>query len=119
MGTTTSPTMEYPGTTTMNQISPTCHHRRSTRRQHSLRHPNSHTIVRHLRICNWRIQIQLLSMAMDNPARMARETHTKPIIISSIGNINLHDYLTTGSSFTHLGIHGQLQRNLVDAQGIL
>ena len=58
-------------------------------------------------------------MAIDNPSRMAQENHTKPIIIPSIGNINIHDYPKTGESFTHIGIHGELQRTRLDSQGIL
>ena len=119
MGTTTSPTMAYPGTPTMDQIPPTCHHQRNTHKQHNLHHPNSHNIFRRLRICNYRLKIQRITMAMDNPARMAWETHTKSIIMSSIGNINLNGYLTTGLSFNHLGIHRQIQRTLLDAQCIL
>ena len=45
--------------------------------------------------------------------------HTQPIIIPSINNINLHEYPTTGTQFTHLGIHGKIQRNWLDAQDIL
>ena len=34
---------------------------------------------------------------MDNYIRVAQETHTEPIKIPSIVNINLHDYHTTGT----------------------
>ena len=119
MGTTTSPTMTSPVPPTMDKIPPTCHHRRITNQEHGLCHPNSHTISRRQQIWNWRIQQQRLSMVIDNPAIMARETHTKPIRISRILFINLHDYPKTGTRLIHISIRGQLQRTLLDEQGVL
>ena len=52
MGTTTSPTMESPGTPTMYQITTMYHLKRRTNQQHSINNPNSNTMKRHLQIWN-------------------------------------------------------------------
>ena len=119
MGTTTYPTLESPGPPTMDQILPTYHRQRRTNQQHSLLHPNSHTMVGRLWIHNWRLQRQQPSTDMHNPTRMTLKTYTQPIITHNINNINLHYYPTTGESFIYLVIHGQLQCTWLDAQGIL
>ena len=72
-----------------------------------------------LKIWNWRLQQQQISMVMENPSRMAQETHTKIIRIYSIGNIILHDYQTTGTRFIHFGIRRHFQRTWLDAHSIL
>ena len=106
MGTTMSPTMEFPGRPNMDQVNLTSHQRMCTNHQHSLRHPNSHPMVIHPQIWNWRLQQQWNSMSMGNPTRMERETHTKPIITPSTNNINLHNYPTTGTWIQRLNLYG-------------
>ena len=71
--------MAPPGPPTMYQITPVRHHRSSTNKQHSICHTKSHTMVRRLKICNWRLQQKLLSTVTENIAIMAQGNHTKPI----------------------------------------
>ena len=87
--------------------------------QHNLCNNNIQPIFRRMWIWNWRLQPQWPITTMENPTIMAQETHTQPIRVTSIYNINLHDHPTTGSRFTHLSVHGQLQSTWLDAQGIL
>ena len=76
-------------------------------------------MFRRLKIWHWNISRQGLSMAMDNSIIMSQENHTEPMRTTSIININIHDYPITVTSFTHIVIHGQLQRTQFDSQGIL
>ena len=118
MGIETAPTMASPIFPTIDQINTTCNHQGGPNKQHSICQTNSNTMFRSLTIWNWGIQQQQISMTMDNSIRMAQETNTDTIIIFSIRNINIHDYPTTDTSLTHLGIHVQLQHTRLDAQGI-
>ena len=119
MWSTIPPTMTLPGTPTLDKIPPIGHHQSCINQQHIFCHTNSHFMVRRLRIWNWRLQTQQTCMEMFNPDRMARETHAQSIIITSINNINLHEYPTTGTRITHIGIYRKIQRTWLDAQGIL
>ena len=46
---------------------------------------------------------------MEDHTIIEWENHNKLIRITSINIINLHDFTITGTRFTYLGIHGQLQ----------
>ena len=108
-----------PGPPTMDQLPPMCHQKRRTNKQHSRCHPNSHTMVRHLRIWNWGLHWQRPRIVIENPSRMVQWNHTQYIRITSIKNMNQHYYTTTGTRFTHLGTHGHLPCTCLDTQGIL
>ena len=58
-------------------------------------------------------------MSMEYSFSIAWETHVEPPIIPSIGINHLHDYPTTGTGVTNIGIRRQLQRTWMYAQGIL
>ena len=76
-------------------------------------------MVRRLLIWHWRLKQQWLNIEMENSIIMERETRTEPIGISSICNINLHDYPKTETWLTHISIHRKFHYNWLDSQGIL
>ena len=119
MGTTDAPTMASPRYPTVDEITPIFNYQGGPNQQHSLCQTTSNAMVRRLLIWHRGKQKKWPSMVMENPCRMAWETHVEPVRIPSVSSDHLHYHPEIGTEVTHPCIHRQFKSTGMNSQSIL